>query len=401
MVHELSIGDGGGGAVTTLELAVGADLVVLQVADEIVAMLLQRALGDLVETASSLDPPGSVHDISISIDDDRLVLAGDGAEVRRSFDRAHIVDALIAWCNLVAIASRPDHVNLHAACLTVPDSAEAVIAAAPSTAGKTTLAVAACLRGWGYLSDEVASVRADAAIVRAYPKPLTVKAGSRLRTGVDLDAGALSAHQQRWYVRPGEVGGSVVRAGRPAVTLFPSWRGGAALTVSELSITEATLELATNSQDQLDADGAGLLTLATLASRTHRRRVEHDDVDAVLDLVVDLAGRPADLVAAPSRLVCRPSPGTTDREVLRPHPDVAAVLTADGAVVHHTATQELLALDPVGGAVFALLDGATRTEAAVAQLARAFDEDEAIVARDVATLIDRLRAHGVLIGDEA
>jgi hypothetical protein len=223
VVHGLSIGDDGGGGVTTLEFAAGADLVVLRVHDEMIAALLQRALGDLVEAASSLDPRASAHDVSISIDDGRLVLAGDGAEVRRSFDRAHVVDALIAWCNLVAIASRPDHVNLHAACLTVPDRGEAVIAPAPSTAGKTTLAVAACLRGWGYLSDEVASVDADASLVRAYPKPLTVKSGSRLRTGLDLDTAALSAHQQRWYVRPGEVGGSVVQVGRPAVTLFPSW----------------------------------------------------------------------------------------------------------------------------------------------------------------------------------
>jgi hypothetical protein len=87
------------------------------------------------------------------------------------------LDDLVTTLNAAAISSRPDALRLHAA--VVARGPHALLLVGGSGAGKSTLTLAAVQAGWDYLSDEVAALDREALTVEAYPKPLTLKAGTQ------------------------------------------------------------------------------------------------------------------------------------------------------------------------------------------------------------------------------
>lgn len=95
--------------------------------------------------------------------------------------------ALVWAMNSLALETPATDVHVHAAVTSL--EGRAIVLPGASGAGKTTLAAALTLGGWSYLSDEVAAIGLDGAVVRPYPRPLALEPGS-----FDLVPGAL----RRW-----------------------------------------------------------------------------------------------------------------------------------------------------------------------------------------------------------
>jgi hypothetical protein len=375
------------------------------------------AVVDLVVTAGSLEDLATAVLVDLSLDaggapaadaaahrvalydepgGDTVVLEVDGRIVHRSPDPSLAFDAFMSWCNVTA-SRRRGHIALHAAVLAAPTGG-AVVVPASAASGKTTLAVGLCRRGWAYLSDEIAAVSTDADRVVGYPKPLTVKPGTRamLGDGELPPSRTISPRQQRWYVRPEELGGRPATAAPIEGLLFARYDGtaGARAIAHRVGVAEATLELAVHVQDPLDATGSVLVGLAALASRCRRGRVVHASLDAVCDAAAELVtGDTVDAGTGPLLL-----PASTPVAELGParHPRAVSVVVADGAVVHHLDSQALLALDATAAQVWERLDGRRAVTDIAEELAAVHGADPSLVRADIEQLLVELGGNGVL-----
>ncbi|MEM7285151.1 MAG: PqqD family peptide modification chaperone [Actinomycetota bacterium] len=317
-------------------------------------------------------------------------LVVDGASLYRASDPGNVLDHLVAWCNRRAVASRPDAVNVHAAGLVAPGSTRAIVIPGAPGAGKTTLAAAACRRGWGYLSDEMVSV--EAGMLRSYPKPLTMKQGSlSFVEDLDLSRYELGHQQSRWYISVAELGGWVAERANPHAIVFVGYADHNGTGVTELSVGEATLALAVNCQHELDRSGRKLFALAELADASIRVELEHRDLAEAIDVLEDLAGREPAPTGSVSVL-----PPVTRRGDLGPAvaPGVSGVATPDGVVLHRHETDGIALLDPLAGTIWRLLDGSASTDQLVVDLAEAFSHPADAVRADVGRLLHDLAENG-------
>jgi hypothetical protein len=97
----------------------------------------------------------------------------NGAELRRQLEEA----------NLAAARAAAGHVPLHAASI---EQAGAVVAfAGRSRAGKSTLAAAAVLAGYGYVADEITAVSPSDLTVRPFHRPIGLRRGGAAAIGVE------------------------------------------------------------------------------------------------------------------------------------------------------------------------------------------------------------------------
>ncbi len=371
-------------------LAVGATTVAVRIDDDRVRRLVAESFAGL-----RTDRAGEHQAVLGGQPGDRYTLTIDDQLRYGSVDPANVLDHLVAWCNREAVLSRVGEVNIHAAAVVPPGRAGCAILPAPPGAGKTTLAAAACAAGFGYLSDELVSLD-EHGTAHGYAKPLTIKAASRPLIAADYDRWTLSAHQTRWYLRPEDLGGTRLASAEPAALVFARYVPERETSCTELGVTETVVELAINCQDQLDGDGHALETLARLAARCQRVRLDQRDLDQAVAILEAVVARPA-----PS-----PSPVRRLEPVLRAGapvgpaaaPGAVGVVCADGVVVHHPPTDAVVALDALAGVVWQLLDGNVPEAELARELSSAFDHPEDQVQRDVAALLTELRSHQLVIG---
>lgn len=128
-----------------------------------------------------------------------------------------IEDALsqtLTAVNLTAVAATP-HLALH--CSVVARGDDAVVLAAPSGTGKTTLTAALLQRGWDYVSDESLVLPWDGGPPVTYPRALALSTWSADQLAVGGTPG-----RDEVFVRPVELGARVRAGGfviRHVVTL--------------------------------------------------------------------------------------------------------------------------------------------------------------------------------------
>lgn len=377
---------------TVARLHIGDDLVhfTSDVAD--VARVAEEILVDLACGPAVAAPRRAVHAAIEAADDGRLHLRIDGEIVHTGIDASHALDQFMSWANHQAVVSRPSHISIHAAGLVDDAGDRALIAPAAPASGKTTLAGGLCAAGWRYLSDEVVAIDPATLEAAPYPKPLTIKPGGRHLAHVPASR-TISPRQQRWYVRPSELGSDVGGPARPTMLVFPRYLDGSPLRVVAAGATESALELAVNCQDQLDADGRRLHALARLAASTVRARVLYGSGDDAVAAVARLAAEPPPEAPLPQLLDLD---ATSARTGPSRAPGTVAVALDDGVLVHHCETQRLVSLDPIGGVVWRLLDGRASLPALADELAGAYDTDATRVAADLTPLLDRLRLTGLV-----
>ncbi len=126
------------------------------------------------------------------------------------------------------------YVQVHAA--VVQRRGRAALVVGGADAGKTSLACALALGGWGVMSDEVALVEPRDAMVACFPRAMLVRSGTarRLRElqrcrprRVVLNDGPESIR----YVSPDFAGGVVRQKARVVAVAFPEWSGRSSVEV--------------------------------------------------------------------------------------------------------------------------------------------------------------------------
>jgi hypothetical protein len=121
----------------------------------------------------------------------------NGSELRQQLEAA----------NVEAARAAVGHVPLHAASV---DQAGAVVAlAGRSRAGKSTLAAAAVLAGYGYVSDEITAVSPVDLRVRPFHRPIGLRRGGAAAIGVDYPDSDDGRYDQ---VYPWDVGDELTRS---------------------------------------------------------------------------------------------------------------------------------------------------------------------------------------------
>lgn len=116
-----------------------------------------------------------------------------------------VAESVRVLCNRLTVLGRPDEWTLHAGCVALDGTGLALMA--PSGTGKSTLTAYLVIRGWQYLSDELARIEPGGALVRAFPKPMNLSDAS-----LDL-LGVRNTEAQAWNTRSAEDLGGATRAG--------------------------------------------------------------------------------------------------------------------------------------------------------------------------------------------
>jgi hypothetical protein len=123
----------------------------------------------------------------------------DGQPTLQSVRPFAILDRIVWEVNQLAWRSNPSRVLIHAGAVEV--NGRATIVCGPSGAGKTTLTTALCVAGAGYLSDEIAVLDPASNWIDPYPKPLSLRAGSRDRFPMLAPPSPLATVMgSSWYV---------------------------------------------------------------------------------------------------------------------------------------------------------------------------------------------------------
>lgn len=206
--------------------------------------------------------------------------------------REHLIPFLEREINQRFAASVAGHLVLHAAAIACGD--KAVLLPAPSGSGKTTLAAALVERGCGYLTDELALLDLLTGEVAAYPKALSLKAGSFCyfeRVGIPR-TDTINRYLDPESLREGSVVGQPLEIGE---AIIPRYQPGAAARLEPLTPGETVLALFANTVNIARHKNLGFDLLVRLAHQVRGYRLVFGDLSAACEAVLFLRGRPAAL----------------------------------------------------------------------------------------------------------
>jgi hypothetical protein len=218
----------------------------------------------------------------------RVLLTRDHEPIGYPWDAPDTLGRLVADITAQAVASRPDHLALHAAALAI--DGQGLLLPGPPSAGKTTLAAALVTAGFDYLTDEAAVIDVDTLDVAPFPKPLSLGPGSLAALGRPHDP---SAPAETQTLLPA----SALRCAAPGravparFLVFPGYQPGAVSTLITMSRAEAMVELANNSFNFMTHGRKWLGLLHRLVSACTCVRLVTGDLDAARNLLLALVSR--------------------------------------------------------------------------------------------------------------
>ncbi len=180
--------------------------------------------------------------------------------------------------------ARPDLVWLHAGAAV--REGRAVLLAAASGQGKSTLTTRLCENGWRYLSDDVVPADPDASVV--LPFPLTPNA--RAQVGVELTPEQVIDLRREVVRFPPE---AFCRTPVPvAAVVFPEYRFGAAARLERCPPALASVKLLQRCLNVEVHRGAAVQYVTRLVQRVPAFGLAFSDVPPALDLVAEAAAPP-------------------------------------------------------------------------------------------------------------
>lgn len=203
---------------------------------------------------------------------------------------------LVMWhVNQRAVASVRDRLLFHASATVSPTTGGAVLCPATSGSGKTTLAATMVIRGWGYLTDEAASVSSDGSVpptCEAYPKPLSIGIGSQAVAAVlrPKIPAALRAYRGGEWLAPVE---RVCAVAPIAAVVTPRYTGRRRSRLTPVRPSEAVRLLVENSFNFRDRGDEWLGAVADIARHAPAAELEVGDDGRAPDLLarfVEAAG---------------------------------------------------------------------------------------------------------------
>lgn len=203
----------------------------------------------------------------------------------------------VNWC----FARRCNqHVLLHAGVLAL--GGRAVIMAAPPGSGKSTLTAAMMLDGFRLLSDEFGVLTLERRELLPMLKPVALKNESM--AVIRAFSGEARLGRRFTGTRKGDVGHLAPDAGsvaalaepaRPALVIFPAWRGGAPLRCESLAPEQAFAQLAFNSFNYSSLGEPGFQAVADVIAGCPAYTLGYSDLGEAIAAIRGLLeqGRPA------------------------------------------------------------------------------------------------------------
>jgi hypothetical protein len=258
---------------------------------------------------------------------------------------------MVAGVNRSVLDLEPTRLHLHAAAAVKHD--RAAILAAPRETGKTTTLARLVLAGWAFISDETVSIAASDEHVRGYPKPISIKPGSRplLSELADnfLPPGDVG-EDAVLHVSLGATGAEMRTEARPHLVALlrrsPRNRSHEHGSYA-LHPVDAVVRLMAETLDAGRFGPRAVHELARLAARCHCHEV--------------IVSTPDGTVAEIEQLFARSAPDVLEVEELvggeRVEPNVVSLLIGDRVVIHGPPEGPILALDPAGSEVWLQIGG--------------------------------------------
>jgi hypothetical protein len=226
----------------------------------------------------------------------RIVVSLDGIRLRAVSDPSLGLGHLLWDLNRrVVEKASPQHLLLHAAA--AERDGRVVMLPGPSESGKTTLVAGLVHAGLSYVTDEAVAFDLDDVLVRPYPKPLDVDAGSwpvlaHLAPPPDLELAPYLTDQ--WHLAPSSVGTGIVASPAPVrLIIAPTYRRGATTTLIPMSRSEAVVVMAEQAFNFRQHGALALATLAALVRSCQCYRMSVGDLDQACVLVLEALDDPA------------------------------------------------------------------------------------------------------------
>lgn len=248
--------------------------------DAFAGMRVPLSNGDAEVTSYSVLMPGQLHGALYR-----------GVEMLYwSLDSSVLFSRLLWTINQTAIQSQPSWVKLHAG--SVERDGIGVLLPAPMESGKSTLTAGLVLRGYRYLSDEMAAIRVTDGLVDAYPKPLGLDPGSwPLLPEFAPDRPEFEPYQQdQWQVPVRRFSGGTAASAIPRVIVMPAYGAGAGTRLVPLDGGEAVAALVACAFDGEQASATSIRTLARVVVSAECYRLQHDDLATACEALDEVVG---------------------------------------------------------------------------------------------------------------
>lgn len=199
-----------------------------------------------------------------------------------------VLEYLLWHVNRQVVACAGDLVPIHAAAAAIDGGA--LLLAGPAGSGKSTLVAGLVRRGFAYLTDEVAAIDPLSLLVRPFPRPLSIEAGSQgvladLEPVVDPDAARYLSGT--WHVNPHSIrAGDTVSPPAPVRwVMFPRYQRGAPTELVPLGRAEALIALLDNCFDNGSEGARRLITVGQALAEARCWRLVTGDLDEACELV--------------------------------------------------------------------------------------------------------------------
>lgn len=255
---------------------------------------LGRYLDLLLGSLASSERPAVVYSI-LELEDRaeaRYAFYADGTQIALCTTPGECLSWLLWHVNRAAASLPGASVRLHAAA--AERDGAAILIPGPSGAGKTTLVARLLQSGLRYLADEVVAVESTSLVVLPYPKPLSVESGAFRSLG-DVDGVEPASDTFRDPATPPDsVWLRPLAVGCPspaALVVAPGYRPGSRTEVEPVRSADALVLLAESSFDLPARGESGLRILAAMAERVPCYRLIFGDLDAAVDMVIELLDR--------------------------------------------------------------------------------------------------------------
>jgi len=228
----------------------------------------------------------------------RYVICGDGKEMFANRRPEEVLPYLEWGINWRVIATRTEHLQLHAAAMA--RDGQGVVFSGASGLGKSTLAAGLLARGWSYLSDEFALIDPGTLCIHPFPKALCIKSGS---FGIVRDLDLLLYQRRHYYkafkgrvgfVNPAEVNGPLPPSPSPIrFVIFIKYLAGAEPRLYPISRSQAAFRLAASSFNRSVFGHRAVSILNRVVRGAECFGLEAGPIGASCDLVESLLSNPA------------------------------------------------------------------------------------------------------------